>query len=131
MLEGYEDGPDDSDEGGSRAIPSRTHAGRIAAFVKEFPCYGDTRWIPLVGIVVNYTARCVLTIQQIQVMQSDLPHTLYKRSKTEGKKGKDAPVRANDPAFALQQAAYEKKLARLRAQAEGKAPFTMNEIFGK
>lgn len=134
VLEGYEDGLDESDEGGSRAIPSRTHAGRIAAFVKEFPCYGDTRWVPFVGLVVNYTARCVLTIQQIQIMQSDLPHTLYKRSKAEGKKGKkgkDAPVRANDPAFALQQAAYEKKLARLRAKAEGKEPLTMNDIFGK
>ena len=134
MLEGYEDGLDEYDEGGSRAIPSRTHAGRIAAFVKEFPCYGDTRWVPFVGLVVNYTARCVLTIQQIQIMQSDLPHTLYKRSKAEGKKGKkgkDALVRANDPAFALQQAAYEKKLARLRAKAEGKEPLTMNDIFGK
>ena len=131
VLDGYEDGLDGDDEGGSKAIPSRTHAGRIASFIKDFPCYGDSRWIPFVGRIVNYTARCVLTIQQIQIMQADLPHTLYKRSKTEGKKGKDAPVRANDPAFALQQAAYEKKLARLRAKAEGSEPLTMNDIFGK
>lgn len=72
-----------------------------------------------------------MTCAQIEIMQCDLPHTLYKRSKSEGKKGKDAPVRANDPAFALQQAAYEKKLARLRAKAEGKEPLTMNDIFGK
>ena len=66
-------------------------------------------------------------------MQSDLPHTLYKRTKDAGKKGgkTPAPVRADDPAFAKQQEAYERKLARLRAQAEGTEPFTMNEIFGK
>ena len=63
-------------------------------------------------------------------MQSDLPHTLYKRGKAE-KKANDAPVRGDDPAFTLQQAAYEKKLARIRAQAEGEAPLTMNDIFGK
>lgn len=66
-------------------------------------------------------------------MQSDLPHTLYKRTKDAGKKGGKipTPVRADDPAFAKQQEAYERKLARLRAQAEGTEPLTMNDIFGK
>lgn len=65
-------------------------------------------------------------------MQSDLPHTLYKKKKDAGKKadaGKDTTVRADDPAFAMQKEAYERKLARLRAQAEGNTSFTLDEIF--
>lgn len=131
VLDGYQDGLDVSDEGGSRAIPSRTHAGRIAAFVKDFPCYGDTRWIPFVGVIVNYTARCVLTIQQMQIMQSDLPHTLYKQTNKGGKAGGPSTrVNPNDPAFEMQQRAYEQKLARMRAKEDGEEPFTMDEIFG-
>ena len=67
-------------------------------------------------------------------MQSDLPHTLYKRGGKEGKKENGKPaarVNPNDRAFAMQQEAYEKKLARLRAKEEGSEPFTMDEIFGK
>lgn len=67
-------------------------------------------------------------------MQSDLPHTLYKRNKKDAEKkadtGVSAKVRPDDPAFEMQKAAYERKLARLQAQAKGDAPFTMNEIFG-
>ena len=129
MLEGYEDGYDALDEGGSRAIPSRTHAGRIAAFVKGFPCYGDTKWIPFVGRIANYTARCVLTIPQMQIMESDLPHTLFKKTKVAGGNGAVAPkVRADDPAFELQQKAVEKALARRRAKAEGREPYTIDEL---
>ena len=68
-------------------------------------------------------------------MQADLPHTLYNRKKKdkpdEAQKGKEAPVRADDPAFAMQQEAYERKLARIRAQQQGEAPLTMDDIFGK
>lgn len=131
VLEGYEDGFDESDEGGSRAIPSRTHTGRIASFVKDFPCYGDTRWIPFVGRIVNYTARCVLTVQQIQLMQSDLPHTLYKPiRKKDGKRDtRNMRVNPNDPAFAAQQAAYDRAVARRKAQQEGKIPYTTQQLF--
>lgn len=133
VLEGYEDGYDASNEGRSRAIPSRTHTGMIASFVKEFPCYGDTRWIPFVGRIVNYTARCVLTIQQVQLMQSDLPHTLLNHKKDTGKgaPGTAPRVRADDPAFELQQKAVEKALARRRAKAEGREPYTVDELFRK
>jgi len=62
-------------------------------------------------------------------MQSDLPHTLYKRSGKAGAKPGKAPVRKGDPAFEMQRKAYEKKLARLKAQSEGEAPYTMEEIF--
>lgn len=127
VLDGYEGGYDESDEGGSRAIPSRTHAGRIAAFVKDFPCYGDTRWIPFVGYITNYTARCVLTICQIELMQADLPHTLYKPRK-DGKKGgkKKFVYNENDPAIQKQMEAI--KRAKLRkAQREGS--YTTEQLF--
>ena len=64
-------------------------------------------------------------------MQSDLPHTLYKpMKKSGGKKETDNyRVNPNDPAFAKQQAAYEKALARKKAQMEGKEPYTMQELF--
>lgn len=130
MLDGYEDGRDESDEGGSKAIPSRTHAGKIAAFVKEFPCYGDSRWIPFVGRIVNYTARCVLTIQQLQLMQCDLPHTLYLKQKGGGKKGAPAnwSYNPNDPAIEKQLAAIRR--SKERQEARGEHPeYTMEEIF--
>lgn len=124
VLAGYKDGLDDDDKGGSRAIPSRTHAGRIAAFVKDFPCYGDTRWIPFVGRIVNYTARCVLTIQQITLMQSDLPHTLYKKDKKDG----DGGYNPNDKAFELQRQADERAAARRKARQEQEG-YTVEEVF--
>lgn len=68
-------------------------------------------------------------------MQSDLPHTLYKPMKKRGgkkvkEKGTDNyRVNPNDPAFAKQQAVYEKALARKKAQMEGKEPYTMQELF--
>lgn len=64
-------------------------------------------------------------------MQSDLPHTLYKKRKDKAGQatGPKAKVNANDPAFAMQQKAFERKMARMKAQAEGQAPMTMEEIF--
>lgn len=134
VLDGYEDGRDESDEGGSRAIPSRTHAGRIAAFVKDYPCYGDSRWIPFVGRIVNYTARCVLTIQQMQLMQSDLPHTLYGKTDKKGgkRKGGNENFKLNrgDKAFRLQEEA-NRKMKERREQAGEKVEYTMDELFSK
>lgn len=66
-------------------------------------------------------------------MQSDLPHTLCKNNKKDGgnASGKaQGRVRADDPAFAMQREAYEKKLAKMRAKTEGEQPFTMDELFG-
>jgi len=125
VLDGYEDGYDESDEGRSKAIPSRTHTGRIAAFVKDFPCYGDTRWIPFVGRIVNYTARCVLTVPQIQIMQSDLPHTLYFKTDKDGKVKQK--VNKGDAAFAKQEEANRRAAERRRMR--GEIPYTMEEIF--
>lgn len=67
-------------------------------------------------------------------MQADLPHTIFKDrvdAKGEKPQGRSAKVNPNDPAFALQQEAYERKLARIRAQQEGREPLTMDDIFGK
>ena len=128
VLDGYENGRDESDEGGSRAIPSRTHAGRIAAFVKDFPCYGDTRWIPFAGRIVNYTARCVLTIPQIEIMQTDLPHTLYKKTGKDGKPVKN--TRASDEVIRLQEEANRKMLERKAAKERGEIPYeSTDELF--
>ena len=74
----------------------------------------------------------MLTCAQIELMQSDLPHTLMNMDNT----GKGAPgtaprVRADDPAFELQQKAVEKALARRRAKAEGREPYTVDELFRK
>lgn len=123
ILDGYEDGYDDYDEGGTRPIPSRTHAGRIAAFVKDFPQYGDTkRFFFGLLTVTNYTARCVLNTSQIALMQSDLPHTLYEKRDKDGKK----PVSHNDAAFEKQRQANEEMRKKVRQQTEG---FTVEEVF--
>jgi len=134
ILDGYENGLDELDEGGSRAIPSRTHTGRIAAFVKDFPCYGDSRWIPFVGRITNYTARCVLTIPQMNIMQSDLPHTLYSHDKKKKKKGAKANenfvYNPNDKAIKLQEEANRRRQERLASQG-GSPQYTIDELFRK
>lgn len=127
ILDGYEDGFDELDEGGSRAIPSRTHTGRIAAFIKDFPCYGDSRWIPFVGRITNYTARCVLTVPQIQIMQADLPHTLYLNEKKKGKRKavENYEYNPKDPAIAKTEESIRRRKERM-AQESG---FTTEELF--
>lgn len=135
VLDGYEDGLDELDEGGSRAIPSRTHAGSIAAFVKDFPCYGDTRWVPFVGRIVNYTARCVLTVPQMQLMQADLPHTLFKHDRKKGKKkngdkNENYKYNPNDKAFKLQDEANRRMRERMKADGK-EVKYTVDELFNK
>lgn len=132
VLDGYKDGRDELDEGGSRAIPSRTHAGRIASFVKDYPCYGDTRWVPFVGRIVNYTARCVLTVPQIQLMQIDLPHTLYLPDKKQKGKNPQKAFKFNptDPAIAKTQESLRRRRERMRADGQ-EVPYTMDELFNK
>ena len=59
----------------------------------------------------------MLTLPQIEIMQADLPHTLYL------KKG-EKKVDDNDPAFAMQKEAD----ARVKERRE-KEGYTINEIF--
>ena len=124
ILVGYEDGHDDDDEGRTRGIPARTHAGRIAAFVKDFPQYGDSRWVPFVGRIVNYTARCVLSASQVALMQGDLPHTLYLKDKKNGARNSKATA----DVIRKQEEANARAIARRKAQQESQG-YTVEEIF--
>lgn len=127
ILSGYEDGHDEDDEEGSRAIPSRTSFGGEAAFIKEFPCYGGTRRF-IFGLIEvrNWEYRCVLTLPQIELMQSDLPHTLYIRKNKDGNKSVskadyDDAVKANEESL---RRSIERR--RKRQQEQG---YTIDEIF--
>ena len=113
ILGGYEDGLDEDDEKGSRAVPSRTSFGCESAFVEKFPEYGKTKW----G-VRSWGYRCFLTIPQIELMQSDLPHTLYNFKKK---------VVVDDEAIRLQEEANKK--ARARRENQGQRQYTLDEIF--
>lgn len=126
ILGGYEDGLDEDDEEGSRGIPSRTSFGAECAFVEKFPEYGRTRRF-LFGLVSvrSWGYRCELTIPQIEIMQSDLPHTLYKK-KSRGVKG--AKSEDIDEATRLTLEAMERK-KKIREEREKKEEFTMEEIF--
>ena len=73
---------------------------------------------------------------QIEIMQADLPHTLFNRKAGKGKKGRKAVdnenyiANPNDKAFALQREAVERR--RRQMEAEGKdVNYTMDEIFNK
>ena len=119
---------DGDDEEGSRAIPSRTALGIQAAFVKDFPAYGVPRR-RLGKWEINYGYRWVLTIPQIQIMQADLPHTLYIRDKRTGKrKGPDNyEYNPKDPAIAKTEESLRRRKERM-AQESG---ITTEELFNK
>jgi hypothetical protein len=127
VLLGYEDGHDQDDKDGSRAIPSRTSFGSESAFIKEFPCYGGTKRF-LFGLVEvrNWGYRCVLTLPQIELMSSDLPHTLYHHTDKNGNKSVskadyDDAVRANEESL---RRSIERR--KKRQQEQG---YHLNEIF--
>lgn len=65
-------------------------------------------------------------------MQSDLPHTLYKRDNAKKKSGpaEDFKYNPEDPAIKKQQEALRKKKERL--EAEGKTvEYTIDELFNR
>ena len=82
---------------------------------------------------MNFGYNWILTVPQIEIMQSDLPHTLYLRD--HDKKGrrkaadKDFRYNPNDKAIALQEEANRRALERRKAKAEGKIPYTTDELF--
>ena len=84
---------------------------------------------------MNFGYNWILTVPQIEIMQADLPHTLYLRDKD--KKGSKRKVRddfkynPNDPAIAKQLEANRKAEERRKAKAEGKIPYTTDELFKK
>ena len=128
VLSGYEDGHDKDDKDGSRAIPSRTSFGSEAAFIKEFPCYGGTRRF-LFGLIEvrNWAYRCVLTLPQIELMQSDLPHTLYKH-KSDRNKTKSYSQSEIDEATRLTELARQKAEERKRKRQQEHG-YNLDEIF--
>ena len=124
ILGGYEERLDEADEEGSRAIPSRTALGDECSFCKDFPEYGRGR-VTLFGWERHWAYRTRLTLPQIELMQSDLPHTLYKGRK------KDEPSKADvesDPAYRLTLESIER--ARLRRESDPNRETTIEEIFG-
>lgn len=72
---------------------------------------------------------------QIEIMQSDLPHTLYKRRKSKGKNGKkdanaDFKFNPNDKAIKMQEEANRRMRERLASK--GRQPeYTIDEMFKK
>lgn len=127
VLSGYEDGHGEDDKERSRGIPSRTSFGCEAAFIKEFPCYGVTRRF-FFGLIEerNWAYRCVLTLPQIELMQSDLPHTLYIKKDKDGNKSVskadyDEAVRANEESL--------KRSIERRKKRQQEQGYTRDEIF--
>ena len=127
ILNGYEDRLDEDDKGGSRAIPSRTAFGSEAAFIKEFPCYGGTKRF-FFGLIEerNWAYRCVLTMPQIELMQSDLPHTIYSHNnKTENTGFSQADY---DEAQRANEESLRRSIER-RKQRQQEQGYTTEEIF--
>ena len=119
VLSGYEDGLDEDDDKGSRAVPSRTSLGSEAAFIEKFPSYGGYRW----GIR-NFTYRCLLTLPEIEVMSADTPHTLYKRGAMGG--GSKPTESDIEEATRLTLEAQKRKEERRRREA---GQYTIEEVF--
>jgi hypothetical protein len=129
ILDGYEERLGEDDKGGSRAVPSRTSLGCEAAFIKEFPCYGDTRRF-FFGLIEerNWTYRCVLTMPQIELMQSDLPHTLYNHDPKDKKDTKVYSQSDIDEATRLCEESLKRSRER-RAKRQQTEGYTLDEIF--
>lgn len=127
ILSGYEDGYEEDDEDRSRAIPSRTSFGSEAAFIKEFPCYGGTRRFFFGLIEVrNWEYRCVLTLPQIELMQSDLPHTLFLHK--DKKDNKSVNKEAYDEAQAANRESLRRSIERRKKRQQDQG-YTIEEIF--
>jgi len=129
VLSGYEDGLDEDDEEGSRAIPSRTTFGCESAFIKEFPCYGGSRRY-FFGLVTvrNWAYRCELTLPQIELMMSDLPHTLYRRHQNETNNPKGLKKSEYDEAVRRNMESIRKSRERRKKERAEQAP-TIEELF--
>lgn len=122
---------DEDDDEGCRAVPSRTSLGGEAAFVKDFPEYGRPRW-RLGRWERNFGYRCILTCAQIEIMQSDLPHTLYlhDRKRKNKKSNGNYTYNPTDPAIKKQMEAIRRKKERMEAEGK-KVEYTMEEIFNR
>ena len=79
----------------------------------------------------NFGYRCILTCAQIELMQSDLPHTLFLNDKKK-KQGKNDDYKYNpdDPAIKKQMEAIRRKKEKMEADGE-KVEYTMDELFNR
>lgn len=94
--------------------------------MKDFPQYGIARrfFFGLIS-VPEWESYAVLSRAKKQIMQSDLPHTLYDYK---DKKGRGKTFNPNDKAFELQRKADEAAEARRKARQE-KEGYTVDEVF--
>ena len=74
--------------------------------------------------VPEWESYAVLSRAKKQIMQSDLPHTLYNLKEKDG----DKSFNPQDKAFELQRLADERAAARRRARQE-KEGYTVDEVF--
>ena len=73
-----------------------------------------------------------MTVAQIELMQADLPHTLFKRDKKKegGKVTDDFKYNPEDPAIAKTMEAIRRRKEKM--EREGKdVQYTMDEIFNR
>lgn len=94
--------------------------------MKDFPGYGRPRW-RLGRWERNFGYRCVLTCAQIEIMQLDLPHTLYNWDKDQKDKKKNTV--ASDEVIRLQEKANREAKERREAKSRGEIPYTVEELF--
>ena len=74
-----------------------------------------------------------MTCAQIELMQADLPHTLYLHDRKKGgrKKGNENyTYNSNDPAIKKQKEAIRRKKERMEANGK-KVDYTVDEIFNR
>lgn len=77
----------------------------------------------LFGWQRHWGYRMRLTLPQIELMQSDLPHTLYKRKK----KGLTEKEVMRDPAYEMTMQSIERLKKRIKDNPE--RPKTIEEVF--
>ena len=78
--------------------------------------------------VRNWAYRCVLTLPQIELMQSDLPHTLYNFDKDKGKGGIGFNQSDIDEATKLNMLSQQRAEERRKKRQQEKG-YTVDEIF--
>ena len=78
--------------------------------------------------VRNWGYRCELTLPQIELMQTDLPHTLYIRKNDKGG-GKKNTV-ASDEVIRLQEEANRRMRERKKKQKQ-EDTYSVDELFRK
>lgn len=72
--------------------------------------------------VRNWSYRCELTLPQIDLMMSDLPHTLYKKRKTK------ETVTEDDEATRLNEESLRKAMERRERESKEQS-YTIEQIF--